>query len=188
VDQVREEIRKIVSKQKRGSPYDLSRWQNEIGDLLLHTQYFDPRWKSVPIIFRIAKIRTQGSSKIRKDHSVTSYTPNGEGIISYYSEDILLPDVTHDLELVIKMLNYMRGQKGLLPVEMPLFLQPSDIRILGSASSSPSDSGAINNHFKCSRNNESSMEILSQMCIGFQKAAIMFTGFVFGRHYIILEA
>ena len=94
-----------------------------------------------------------------------------EDMITRYREDVLLPNTKHDLDLVIKMLNYMREQKQLKPVKMPLFLQPDEISV--------SQQGR--------KINLDGSKIISQLSVVLQKGAIIYVGFVFGRNYVILE-
>ena len=94
-----------------------------------------------------------------------------EDMITRYREDVLLPNTKHDLDLVIKMLNYMREQKQLRAVKMPLFLQPDEISV--------SQQGR--------KINLDGSKIISQLSVVLQKGAIIYVGFVFGRNYVILE-
>ena len=88
---------------------------------------------------------------------------------SSYSEEITLPDTKHDLELVLNMLNYMREQKQLQAVKMPLFMQPDEISLNRREGKIDGD------------------EIISQMSVVLQNGAIIYVGFVFGRNYVILQ-
>ena len=92
-------------------------------------------------------------------------------MITRYSEEVVLPNTKHDLELVLKMLNYMREQKQLETVKMPLFLQPDEISV--------SPQGR--------KINFDGSKIISQLSVVLQKGAIIYVGFVFGRNYVILE-
>ena len=94
-----------------------------------------------------------------------------EDMITRYREDVVLPNTKHDLELVLKMLNYMREQKQLKAVKMPLFLQPDEISV--------SQQGR--------KINFDGSKIISQLSVVLQKGAIIYLGFVFGRNYVILE-
>ena len=150
-EQVRAEIRKIVGRQKKGSIDDLTPFSTEIEKLLLQLD-FKPEWKKRPVVARAAILDTG-----------TESVP--------YSEDIVLPDTKHDLELVIKMLNYMREQKKLSAVKMPLFIQPDELAL---------------SHGQGKFLHPGS-KITSQISVVLQKGAIMYVGFVFGRNYAILE-
>jgi len=153
-DEVRGEIRKIVARQKRGGADDLSAFQGEIEELLSLLE-FKPEWKKQPVVARAARI--EGAE--------------APGRVTPYSQDVLLPDTKHDLGLVTKMLNYMRGQKQLQAVRQPLFVQPDEISLARKE-------GRIN--FEGGR-------IMSQVSVVLHKGAIMYVGFVFGRNYVILQ-
>ncbi|HEU4604608.1 MAG TPA: hypothetical protein VFS46_00045 [Nitrososphaera sp.] len=153
-DEVRGEIRKIVVRQKKGGADDLSAFQGEIEELLSLLE-FKPEWKKQPVVARSARIEGAETA----------------GKITPYSQDVLLPDTKHDLGLVTKMLNYMRGQKQLPAVKQPLFVQPDEISLARKE-------GKIN--FEGGR-------IVSQVSVVLQKGAIMYVGFVFGRNYVILQ-
>jgi hypothetical protein len=152
-EEVRNGIRKIVARQKKGSADDLTPFSGEIEELLSILE-FKPEWKRLPVVARAARI--EGAEV---PHRITPYT-----------EEIVLPNTKHDLELVLKMLNYTREQKQLPAVKMPLFVQPDEI--------SAPQQGKIN--FDGSK-------IISQISVVLQKGAIMYVGFVFGRNYVILQ-
>jgi hypothetical protein len=151
-DEVRNEIRKIVARQKKGSADDLTAFRGEIEELLLLLE-FKPEWRKLPVVVRAARIE-------------------GAEMPVSYSEDVMLPDTKHDLELVLKMLNHTREQKQLQIVKMPLFVQPDEISIARHGGKINFDEGK---------------KIMSQMSVVLQKGAIMYVGFVFGRNYVILQ-
>ena len=153
-EEVRNEIRKIVARQKKGSADDLNPFRGEVEELLSFLE-FKPEWKRLPVVARVARIK-----RAEMPDAITQY--NGE---------VVLPNTKHDLELVIKMLNYMREQKQLQPVKMPLFVQPDEISL------SPQE-GKID--FNVGK-------IISQISVVLQRGAIMYVGFVFGRNYVILQ-
>lgn len=148
---VRVEVRKLVAKQKKGSIDDLSPFADEIGQLLALLD-FKPSWKSLPVVARAARIELDGSTLA-------------------FSEDVVLPNTKHDLELVLKMLNYMREQKQLTAVRMPLFVQPDEISLAHREGRIQFEGGRI----------------ISQIAVLMQKGAVMYVGFVFGRDYVILQ-
>ena len=152
IEQARNEVRRLVLRQKSGSIDDLKPFMPEIEKLLSHLDYRE-EWRKLPVVARVAMI-------------------DGDGMSLPYREDIVLPNTKHDLELVIKMLNYMREQKKLSPVKMPLFVQPDEIDLA----------------HKDGRFSSNGRSITSQIAIIFQKGAIMYVGFVFGRNYAILPA
>jgi len=152
IEEVRNGIRKIVARQKKGSADDLSAFRGEIEELLSILE-FKFEWRRLPVVARVTRIE------------------GAEDMITRYREDVLLPNTKHDLDLVIKMLNYMREQKQLKPVKMPLFLQPDEISV--------SQQGR--------KINLDGSKIISQLSVVLQKGAIIYVGFVFGRNYVILE-
>jgi len=152
IEEVRNGIRKIVARQKKGSTDDLSAFRGEIEELLSILE-FKIEWRKLPVVARVARIE------------------GAEDMITRYREDVLLPNTKHDLELVLKMLNYMREQKQLKAVKMPLFLQPDEISV--------SQQGR--------KINFDGSKIISQLSVVLQKGAIIYLGFVFGRNYVILE-
>jgi hypothetical protein len=170
LDCVKSEVRRIISKQKAGSPYDLSPFKVRIEELLDSISEFNPDWNKLPVVFRIARIVE--SSTQHHDQSASNKNSSGgsEGVVTY-QENIVLPDTSHDLDLVIKMLNYMREQKKLKRANMPLFIHPDEL-FLAYREGKISSSGSV---------------IQAQIAIVFQKGSIMHTGFVFARNYVILD-
>ena len=149
--QVRDEIRKIVARQKKGTIDDLTPFSAEIDKLLLELE-FKPEWKKLPVVARAAILDIEDK-------------------IVPFSEDIVLPNTKHDLELVVKMLNYLREQKKLSAVKMPLFIQPDEVSLAHKEGKFSHEGGKIS----------------SQISVVLQKGAIMYAGFVFGRDYVILQ-
>lgn len=143
-----------MARQQKGTADDLTAFTGEIEELLGLLE-FKPEWKRLPVVARA--LRIEGAE-----------TP---GIIMPYSQDIVLPNTKHDLDLVTKMLNYLREQKQLRAVKQPLFVQPDEISLARKE-------GKIN--FEGGK-------IISQIAVVIQKGAIMYAGFVFGRNYLILQ-
>ena len=172
LDSVRNEVERIIAKQKSGSPYDVSPFKPRIEELLDSISDFNLDWNNLPVVFRVARIVKSSSTTQQHDASANNdnNTGGGEGIITY-EENIVLPDTKHDLELVIKMLNYMREQKKLKRTDMPLFIHPDEILIA----------------YREGKISFSAGEIQTQMTIIFQKGSIMYVGFVFGRDYVVLK-
>ena len=150
-EQVRNEVKKIVARQKKGSIDDLTSFGAEIDKLLLQLE-FKPEWKKLPIVARAAMLDIDGE-------------------VVPFSQDVVLPNTKHDLELVFKMLNYLREQKKLNPVKMPLFIQPDEVTLVDKESRFSREVGKIS----------------SQISVVLQKGAIMYAGFVFGYDYVILQ-
>lgn len=153
-EEVRNEIWKIVSRQKKGSADDLTAFNGEVEELLSLLE-FKPEWKKLPVVARALRIEDA----------------EAPGKITPYSQDVVLPDTKHDLELVLRMLNYLREQKQLQTVKQPLFVQPDEISLACRE-------GKIN--FEGGK-------IMSQISVVLQKGSIMYVGFVFGRNYVILQ-
>lgn len=152
--EVRSEIRKIVARQKKGSADDLAAFSGEIEELLALLD-FKPEWHRLPVVARA--LRIDGAE--------------APGRITPYSEDVILPDTKHDLQLVVMMLNYMRERNQLPAVRQPLFVQPDEISLARKNGKIDFDGGRI----------------ISQISVILQKGAIMYVGFVFGRNYVILQ-
>jgi hypothetical protein len=110
LDELREAVRRVVGKQKRGSSRDLSAYGVEIESLLASISEVRPDWRASPCVHRVARLDTT------------------LGVVPF--EDlVVLPDVKHTYELMLEMLGHIRAQKGLEPVTMPLFLQPDEIAL-----------------------------------------------------------
>lgn len=154
IEEVKGQILKIISKQDRDSQSSLIPSTREVQELLSEFSEFNPKWKKFPVVFRIARI------KISDLIGTTSFQDNVE-----------LPDVKHDLDLIIKMLNHMRQQKNLKAVKMPLFINPDEIYLAHKEGRFPFEG----------------TEIMSQIVVIFQKGQIMYVGLVFGRNYVLLE-
>jgi hypothetical protein len=169
LDSVKNEVERIIGKQKPGTPYDLSAFKITIEELLNSISGFSPDWNKTPVVFRIARIVKIGSTQ-PYDFRGNKYN-NSDRVITY-QENIVLPDTKHDLELIIKMLNYMREQKKLKRANMPLFIHPDEI-LFAHREGKISFSGG---------------DIQTQMAIVFQKGSILLIGFVYGRDYVILNS
>ena len=152
ISEVKREVARIVGSQKPGSPDDLSPFKGEIEALMSLFCEFNPDWKKAPAIFRGARVDAGGGTRA-------------------YLESVILPDIKHDLDLMLKMLNHIREQKGLQTVKMPLFIQPDEIAIAHKEGKTDIEGGMI----------------LSQLAIVFQKGTVMWIGFVFGHDYVLLQ-
>jgi uncharacterized radical SAM superfamily Fe-S cluster-containing enzyme len=167
---VRNEVERIIAKQKSGTPYDVSPFKARIEELLDSISDFNLDWNNLPVVFRIARIVKNSTTQQYDVSANNANNTDREGLITY-QENIVLPDTKHNLELVIKMLNYMREQKKLKRTNMPLFIHPDEILIA----------------YREGKISFSAGEIQTQMTIIFQKGSIMHVGFVFGRDYVILK-
>jgi hypothetical protein len=152
---MKKEIIRIVNKNKKNIPADYTHFLARVEDILLHFPEYDPEWGN-RTVFRLAKVQPLDS--IYED--------------TIYLENIPLPDVKHDLDLVLKMLNYMREQKGFATVKMPLFIQPDEL-------SHAYTRGKIGYEIK---------NIVSQLVVVFQKGLVDYVAFVFDFKFAILEA
>jgi hypothetical protein len=149
---IKDEIYKLLEKQKAGTWDDLSPFKKEIEDLMSLFSEFNPSWRKAPVVFRIARVTARGENRA-------------------YTENVELPNTKHDIDLVLKMLNHKRKEKGLAEVKMPLFVQPDEIALARQAGSIDFEVDSI----------------LSQLAIVFQRGAIILIGFVFGRNFVLLE-
>ena len=68
---------------------------------------YDRVWRSRPVVVRAAQLDLEYGR-----------TP--------FVENIVLPPAKHNMVLLIKGLNYVREQRGLKPMKMPLFLTPDE--------------------------------------------------------------
>jgi hypothetical protein len=171
LNSVKDEVWRIIAKQKLGSAYDLSPFKGMIEQLLDSISEFNLDWNKKPAVFRIARIVKCGTTTQRYDVSTNNANNISPECLFTYQENIVLPDTKHDLELVIKMLNYLRGQKKLKRTNMPLFIHPDELLLA----------------HKEGKITSPACEIQMQMFIIFQKACITHVGFVFGRQYVILN-
>ena len=170
LDCVKNEVNRIIAKQKLGTPYDLSPFKATIQELLNSVSDFNLDWNKLPVVFRIARLAKCSTIQEHDLRANNANNSNSEGIITY-QENIVLPDTKHDLELVIKMLNHIREEKKLKRANMPLFIHPDELFIAHRE-------GKIA---------FSAPDIQAQMTIIFQKGSIIYVGFVFGRDYVILN-
>jgi hypothetical protein len=152
---IKEEIIRIVNKNKKDIPADYTHFVAKVEEILIHFPEYDPEWSN-RTVFRLAKV--QALNPIYDDE--------------VYLENIPLPDVKHDLELVLKMLNYMREQKGFEKVKMPLFIQPDELYHAYAQ-------GKFGYEIK---------NIESQLVVVLQKGLVDYVGFVFDFKFAILEA
>jgi len=172
LESVKTEVRRIIAKQKAGSTYDLSPFKVRIEEFLDSISGFNPEWNKLPVVFRIARIVKKSTQRYDLSAGDNNNRSSGssEDVVTY-QENIVLPDTNHDLDLVIKMLNYMREQKKLKRANMPLFILPDELLIAYREGKISFSGGAIED----------------QIAIVFQKGSIMHIGFVFARDYVILD-
>lgn len=145
---------RIVAKNKNDIPEEFPQFMVRVEEILSYIPSYRTEWTN-RAVFRLAK-----AEPLRPINDVVYY------------ENIILPDVKHDLDLILKMLNYMREQNGLEKVKMPLFIQPDEFCLA----------------YKQGKFCYEIKQILSQLVIVFQEGSIDYVGFVFGFRYVILES
>jgi hypothetical protein len=120
IEEVKGAIAHVVERQKPGGAQDLSPHREEIDALLGSFSGFLPEWRTMPSVFRLARL------EIGKSLPAATPWSHRAGIIPVF-DNVVLPDVKHDLATVVEMLNFIRTKRGLDDVRMPLFLQPDEI-------------------------------------------------------------
>ncbi len=156
IEDVKEQITKIISSQRKQIESNLKTTVSEVQNLLFEISEFNDRWIKLPTIYRIAWIRTS------EDDTVENVT---------FKENIELPNIDHDLELIMKMLNHMREEKNLKVTEMPLFIHPDEISIAQMEDRFP----------------YGNISIISQIAVVFQHGRIKYVGVVIDRNYVLLQ-
>lgn len=156
IEDVREQVTEIISSQRKQIESNLKTSLSEVQNLLSEISEFNDNWIKLPIIYRIAWISTSD------DDTVENVT---------FKENIELPNVDHDLELIMKMLNHMREEKNLKITNMPLFIHPDEISIAQKEDRFPY------------RN----ISIISQIAVVFQKGRIKYVGLIIDRNYVLLQ-
>ena len=156
IEDVKEQISKIILNQRRQIEANLKTSVAEIQNLLCEFSEFNDNWTKLPTVYRIAWIC---APEYETTKNIT------------FKDNIELPNVDHDLELVIKVLNHMREKKNLKVSKMPLFIHPDEISIAHKEGRFPY--GRIN--------------IISQIAVVFQKRKIKYVGIVIDRNYVLLQ-
>lgn len=167
---VKSEVRRIVAKQKLGSPFDLSPFKVKIDEMLDSISEFNPDWNKFPVVFRIARVVKNSTYRYELSAPREANSSAGEDVHTY-QENILLPDIKHDLDLIARMLNHIREQKKFKSVDVPLFIQPDELLLAYREGKTDFLGGVIQ----------------AQIVIIFQRGSIMHIGFVFGRDFVILD-
>ncbi|MDW0176712.1 MAG: hypothetical protein QOK58_10710, partial [Nitrososphaeraceae archaeon] len=85
IEDVKEQITKIISSQQKQTESNLKTTVSEVQNLLSEISEFNDNWIKLPTIYRIAWIRTS------EDDTVENVT---------FKENIELPNIDHDLELI----------------------------------------------------------------------------------------
>jgi hypothetical protein len=155
IQDVKEQIAKLVLNQHRQIETNLKTSVTEIQKLLSEISEFNDSWTKLPSVYRIAWISIP-------DDTVKNIT---------FKENIELPNVDHDLDLIIKMLNHRREEKNLKASSTSLFIHPDEISLANK-----------DGKFAYERAN-----IISQIAVVFQKGRIKYVGLVVDRNYVLLQ-
>jgi hypothetical protein len=155
IQDVKEQIAKLVLNQHRQIETNLKTSVMEIQKLLSEISEFNDSWAKLPSVYRIAWISIP-------DETVKNIT---------FKENIELPNVDHDLDLIIKMLNHRREEKNLKASNTSLFIHPDEISLANK-----------DGKFPYVRAN-----IISQIAVVFQKGRIKYVGLVVDRNYVLLQ-
>ncbi len=155
IQDVKEQIAKLVLNQHRQIETNLKTSVMEIQKLLSEISEFNDSWTKLPSVYRIAWISTS-------DDTVKNIT---------FKENIELPNIDHDLDLIIKMLNHRREEKNLKASNTSLFIHPDEISLANKDGKFPYERA----------------NIISQIAVVFQKGRIMYVGLVVDRNYVLLQ-
>ena len=155
IQDVKEQIAKLVLNQHRQIETNLKTSVMEIQKLLSEISEFNDSWTKLPSVYRIAWISTH-------DETVKNIT---------FKENIELPNVDHDLDLIIKMLNHRREKKNLKASKTSLFIHPDEISFAHKDGKFPYERA----------------NIISQIAVVFQKGRIKYVGLVVDRNYVLLQ-
>ena len=156
IEDVKEQITKIISSQRKQIESNLKTTVSEVQNFLSEISEFNDSWTRLPTIYRIAWISTS------EDDTVENVT---------FKENIELPNVDHDLELIMKMLNHIREEKNLKETNVPLFIHPDEISIAHKENKIP----------------YGNISIVSQIAVVFQKGRVKYVGLVINRNYVLLQ-
>ena len=156
IEDAKKQIVNIILNQQNQIKSNLKTSVSVVQNLVSQITEFNNNWTKVPSIYRIAWI---------------SSTDDNTAKNMKFEDNIELPNLNHDLELIMKMLNHMREEKKLKVSDMPLFLHPDEISIAQKEGRLPNGN----------------IDIISQIAIGFQKARVKYVGIVIDRNYLILQ-
>ena len=155
INDVKEQIAKLVLNQHRQIETNLKTSVTEIQKLLSEISEFNDSWTKLPSVYRIAWISIP-------DDTVKNIT---------FKENIELPNIDHDLDLIIKMLNHRREEKNLKASNTSLFIHPDEISLANKDGKFPYERA----------------NIVSQIAVVFQKGRIKYVGLVVDRNYVLLQ-
>jgi len=156
IEDFREQIINIILNQQNQIKSNLKTSVSVVQNLVSEITEFNDSWMKVPNIFRIAWISSTDGDTVKNIK---------------FKDNIELPNVNHDLELIMKMLNHMREEKKLKVSNLPLFLHPDEISIAQKEGKLP----------------QGNIDIISQIAIVFQKARVKYVGIVIDKNYLIIQ-
>ena len=156
IEDVKEQIINIILNQQKQIKSNLGTSISVVQNFVSGITEFNDSWTKVPNIYRIAWINNTDGDTVKNIK---------------FKDNIELPNVDHDLELVMKMLNHMRQEKKLKVSNMPLFIHPDEISIAQKEGRLP----------------HGNISIISQIAVVFEKARVKYVGIVIGRNYLLLQ-
>jgi hypothetical protein len=156
IEDAKEQIINIILNQQNKINSNLKTSVSVVQNLVSEITEFYDSWTKVPNIYRIAWISSTDGDTAKNIK---------------FKDNIELPNVNHDLELIMKMLNHLREEKKLKASDLPLFLHPDEISIAQKEGRFP----------------HGNIDIISQIAIVFQKARVKYVGIVIDRNYLILQ-
>ena len=156
IEDAKEQIINVILSQQKQIKSNLKTSVSVVQNLVSEITEFYDSWTKVPNIFRIVWISSTYGDTVNNIK---------------FKDNIELPNVNHDLELIMKMLNHMREEKKLKFSDLPLFLHPDEISIAQKEGRLP----------------HGNISITSQIAIVFQNARVKYVGIVIDRNYLILQ-
>jgi hypothetical protein len=156
IEDVKEQIINMIMSQQKQVKSNLKTPVAMVRDLVSEITEFNESWTKAPNIYRIAWLSTTDEDTVKNIK---------------FKDNIELPHVDHDLELIMKMLNHMREEKKLKTSNMPLFIHPDEISIAQKEGRLPH--GNIN--------------IIYQIAVVFQKARVRYVGIIIDKNYLLLQ-
>jgi hypothetical protein len=156
IEDVKEQVINMILSQQKQIKSNLKTSVSVVQNLVSEITEFNDSWTKVPNIYRIAWISSTDDDSVKNIK---------------FRDNIELPNVDHDLELVMKMLNHIREEKKLKVSNMPLFIHPDEISIAQKEGRLP----------------HGNISIISQIAVVFQKARVKYVGIVIDRNYLLLQ-
>jgi hypothetical protein len=156
IEDVKEQVINMILSQQKQIKSNLKTSVSVVQNLVSEITEFNDSWTKVPNIYRIAWISSTDDDTVKNIK---------------FRDNIELPNVDHDLELVMKMLNHIREEKKLKVSNMPLFIHPDEISIAQKEGRLP----------------HGNISIISQIAVVFQKARVKYVGIVIDRNYLLLQ-